>query len=231
MPSSLSATTSVEPTSKLTAPPLLDLLSDIPDHRDPRGVRHRLSTLLAAALAAVIAGRQTYISIARWITHHLNTDIADLGIDLCRRPSEATVRRALSSVNADRLDRVLGAWMFLRTGHIAGRRVIAINGKTVRGARDHPDPTSTAPHLLAALCHTTGTVLGQCQIDSKSNEIPALRDLLDVFDLNGALVTADALHCQHDRVLFELEAAYRHLEYAIGALPAVEVAASEHPPF
>ncbi|MGO3827117.1 MAG: hypothetical protein ACTJIF_11325, partial [Corynebacterium variabile] len=50
--------------------------------RKPRGIRHRLSTLLAAAQAAVIAGRRSYISISRWIIHHINTDITDFGVDL-----------------------------------------------------------------------------------------------------------------------------------------------------
>lgn len=108
------------------------------------------------------------------------------------------MRRPLSGVDADRLDLTLGAQMFTRTGRISGRRITAIDGKTVCGARDHTDPRSTAPHLVAALCHTTGIGPGQCQIDSKFNEIPALRDLLDVFDLDGVLVSADALHCQRD---------------------------------
>jgi predicted transposase YbfD/YdcC len=53
-----------------------------------------------------------------------------------------------------------------------------------------------APHLVAALDHVLGVVLGQVQVEEKSNEIPALRTLLEVFDLAGAVVTADAMHTQ-----------------------------------
>ena len=54
-----------------------------------------------------------------------------------------------------------------------GRLVIAIDGKTVRGAKNK---ALKAPHLVAALAHGTGAVLGQVGVDEKSNEIPAVRE-------------------------------------------------------
>ena len=77
-----------------------------------------------------------------------------------------------------------------------GQLVIAIDGKTVRGAKDR---NGKAPHLVAALAHGIGAVLGQVAADEKSNEIPAVRDLLKAFtDLAGAVITIDAMHTQHD---------------------------------
>lgn len=61
------------------------------------------------------------------------------------------------------------------------------------GARTSKDP---APHLLAALDQATGAVLTQQRVAGKSNEIPALRDLLEPLDLDGVVVTADAMHTQ-----------------------------------
>ena len=56
-----------------------------------------------------------------------------------------------------------------------------------------------APHLVAALAHGIGVVLGQVAVDAKSNEIPAVRDLLKAFaSLAGAVVTIDAMHTQAD---------------------------------
>ena len=68
------------------------------------------------------------------------------------------------------LDRVLGAWLHTRAVQAGGRLVIAIDGKAVRGAKDK---TGKAPHLVAALAHGIGAVLGQAAVDAKSNEIPA----------------------------------------------------------
>ena len=77
-----------------------------------------------------------------------------------------------------------------------GRLVIAADGKTVRGAKSK---NGKAPHLVAALVHGTGAVLGQVAADAKSNEIPAVRELLKAFTgLAGAVFTIDAMHTQHD---------------------------------
>ena len=71
--------------------------------------------------------------------------------------------------------------------------MIAIDGKTVRGARSK---TTTAPHLVAALDHATGVVVGQLAVTAKSNEIPAVQGLLELFDLTDVVVTVDAMHTQ-----------------------------------
>ena len=68
-----------------------------------------------------------------------------------------------------------------------------MDGKTMRGARTGDNP---APHLLAALDQAAGTVLTQRRVADKSNEIPALPELLAPMDLDGAVVTADAMHTQ-----------------------------------
>jgi predicted transposase YbfD/YdcC len=109
---------------------------------------------------------------------------------------ESTFRRAFALVSADVLDRVLGAWLHTRAVQGGGRLVIAIDGKTVRGARNK---TGKAPHLVAALAHGIGTVLGQVAVDEKPDEIPAVRELLKAFtDLAGVVFTIDAMHTQHD---------------------------------
>jgi len=177
----------------LVRPGLLELFEQIADPRARRGVRHRFAGLLAVALAAVPAGARSFTAIAEWVADADASSLSRLGVAAVRRPCEATIRRALARVDADHLDAVLGAWMRTRVGVLGGRRIIAIDGKTVRGARAGG---KVAPHLVAALDHSIGVVLGQVQVAAKSNEIPALRTLLDVFDLVGVVVTADAMHTQ-----------------------------------
>jgi predicted transposase YbfD/YdcC len=98
-------------------------------------------------------------------------------------------------LDAGLLDQLVGALMWTRTHTVAARRVIAVDGKTVRGARSK---TTTAPHLVAALDQRTGAVLGQLAVTAKSNEIPALQGLLKLFDLTDIVVTVDAMHTQTD---------------------------------
>lgn len=144
-------------------------------------------------MAAVLAGARSFVAIAEWAADAEAGVLVKLGIAAVRSPCEATIRRALARVDGEQLDGVLGAWMRARVGVLGGRRVIAIDGKTVRGARA---TGQVAPHLVAALDHTLGVVLGQVQVAAKRNEIPALRALLEAFDLVGAVVTTDAMHTQ-----------------------------------
>ena len=75
---------------------------------------------------------------------------------------------------------------------------VAVDGKTVRGART---AQASAPHLLAALIHG-GVVLAQRQIADKSNEITAFIPLLQPLDLTGFVITGDAMHTQRANAHF-----------------------------
>jgi len=157
--------------------------------------------MVAAGIAAVTAGARSLRAIAEWVADQDAETLAMLGLTGSRAPSEPTIRRVLTAIDADELDRVLGAWMWTRTQTGPdGRRVIALDGKTVRGARDHhlPQgaPGTVAPHLVSAYDHNTGTVLGQLAVAAKTNEIPAVRLVLKGFDLTDVVVTVDAMHTQ-----------------------------------
>ncbi|MHB8274167.1 MAG: ISAs1 family transposase [Dermatophilaceae bacterium] len=194
MPSSPSTATVDQPDPP---GPLLDLLATVPDPRDPRGVRYPLAAVLAVAVTAVLAGARSFAAIGEWAADLPGEHLVRIG--LTRAPEESTLRKLFARLDADRLDQVLGAWLWTRTGVVDGRRLIAIDGKTVRGARTRTGPgQSAAPHLVAAFDHDTGTVLGQLAVEAKSNEIPCVRDLLACFDLTDAVVTVDAMHTQTD---------------------------------
>jgi predicted transposase YbfD/YdcC len=174
---------------------LLDLLAQVPDPRKRRGRRHPLAGLLAVGIAAVIAGSRSFAAIGQWAADAGADVLAELGA--ARGPAEeSTFRRAFALISPDVLDQVLGAWLHTRARQVSGRLIIAIDGKTVRGAKDKD---GKAPHLVAALAHGIGAVLGQVAVAAKSNEIPAVRDLLNAFaSLAGAVITIDALHTQSD---------------------------------
>lgn len=190
--------TKAVPSQSAACPDLLTLLSSVPDPRDPRGVRHALPVILAVAIGAVLAGARSFAGIGEWVADQADQTLAALGAQGQDRPSESAIRRLLARLDANLLDRVIGAWMWTRTGVVAGRRVIAVDGKTVRGARRRGSTGQNAPHLVAAFDHTAGTVLGQLAVTAKSNEIPAVRTLLGCFDLTGAVVSLDAMHTQTD---------------------------------
>jgi hypothetical protein len=186
-------TSSLVPTARSQY--LVDLLAQVPDPGKRRGRRHPLAGLPAVGIAAVIAGSRSFAAIGQWAAGASPDVLAVLGA--ARGPAEeSTFRRAFALVSVDVLDRVLGAWLWTRTAQAGGRPVIAIDGKTVRGAKNKD---GKAPHLVAALAHGIGTVPGQVAVDPKSNEIPAVRELLKAFaDLAGTVLAIDAMHTQHD---------------------------------
>ena len=167
---------------------LVQVLADLPDPRRRRGVRHGLVGLVMVALAAVTAGARSSAAIGDWA--------AELtGDDLARAGEQSTFRRVFARLDAAVLDGLVGAFLWTRTATVAGRRVLAIDGKTLRGART---ATTAAPHLVAAFDHASGAVLGQLTTAAKSNEIPTVRTLLKTFHVNGVVVTVDAMHTQTD---------------------------------
>lgn len=80
-----------------------------------------------------------------------------------------------------------------------GRRVIAVDGKTLRGSAHGGED---GRHLLAALGHAHGAVLGQVDVGAKTNEIPRFSVLLGRIDIAGAVITADAMHAQRSHATY-----------------------------
>jgi hypothetical protein len=83
--------------------------------------------------------------------------------------------------------------------------VFAVDGKTMRGSRrtDTDGVTRPGQHLLAVIDHHTHAVLGQVDVDGKTNEITAFALLLDTLtstDLTRVVITVDALHTQREHV-------------------------------
>ncbi len=177
-------------------------LADVPDPRARRGIRHRLTVVITAAVCAVVAGYRSYTAIGEWVAD-LPADTATLvGIDPDRRPSETMIRRLLQAVDPDILAATIGKWLAARipSPEPGSRQAIALDGRTIRGSRTRDRP---ARHVLAAADQATGVVLASTDVDSKTNEITRFNALLDhIGDLHGVVVTADALHCQRDHVAY-----------------------------
>ncbi|KOG55389.1 transposase [Streptomyces virginiae] len=205
--------------ARLSAPEehsgLLDCLATVPDPRRAKGRRHPLTFVLALAACAVLSGARSLTAIAEWAADAPTTVLTALG-GPSREPSgptapaEATVRRVLQRIDGDTLDTAIGSWLAARdpdrppSGQAPGRRLrrsLAVDGKTVRGARRSD---GTQVHLLAAMTGT-GLVAAQREVGSKTNEITVFRPLLAELDLADTVITFDALHSQtaHARFLVE----------------------------
>ena len=122
-------------------------------------------------------------------------------------PSEATIRRSLSRLDAEVLARVIGAWLADHGRPDQRRRAITVDGKTLPGARRD----GRQVHLLSAMEHASRVVLAQHQVDGAPGEVPGFQPLLAGLELTGAVVTADALHTTREAAEFLVTA--KHADY------------------
>jgi predicted transposase YbfD/YdcC len=165
---------------------------------DPRLTRqcdHRLIDILVIAVSAIIACAESWEDIelyGRSKQAWLKTFLAlPNGI-----PSHDTFRRVFMLIDPDAFEGCFARWAQSLTNNVE-REVVAIDGKTVRrsGSRRH----NHGPlHLVSAWASDQGLVLGQREVDGKSNEITAIPELLDTLHLDGSIVTLDAMGCQKD---------------------------------
>jgi len=187
---------------------LLQALAAVPDPRARKGRRHRaLASILAITAAAMLAGNKNYLAIGQFAASLDPTQLRRLRASRdpdTRRylaPSESTIRRAVQRVDPQALDTVLNQW--LRSHELPGpERTFAADGKSVRTvAKINGQPCQ----LFSLLSHQSHLVWKQIRIPSKTNEIPALKTLLEDQDIAGGLLTVDALHTQHDTASYVVD--------------------------
>jgi hypothetical protein len=175
-------------------PSLISLLAELPDPRDPRGVRHPLVPVLALCLVATLAGCTSLAAISQFARDRGAAFAHALGFRRGKTPAPSTLSELLRNLDADALDALLGRWLAGR--HAAGWEVVALDGKTARGSRDGEAPGT---HLLAAYAPQAAAVIGQLRVDAKTNEHKAALRLLGILPpLNGAVVTGDAMFTHRD---------------------------------
>ncbi len=168
----------------------------MPDPRHARGQRHAWPLILTLLGAALLSGQRNVRGIGQWVAERAEELCALLQPPRGRLPSTATLRRALRAVDAEALERQIGAFgQGLPGGSPPGAprwAGQAVDGKAVRGANRH----GAKVHLVSLARHGDGVVLGQIRVDDKSNEITAAPALLAGRDLAGTVTTMDALLTQ-----------------------------------
>jgi len=179
---------------------LVALCRAVPDWRAKKGRDYSLPCLLAimvmATLAGVVRGQRDLAAFASKLTQFQLQALGSYRRRDGRRdyPKETTFQRVLAAVDAEALERVVVEWELRRCGRNADDQV-AIDGKAQCGSTPQM-PDEQKAQLVSAQSQPSGRVLGTVAVESKSNEIPAARTLLEKLGpLDGKLLMLDALHC------------------------------------
>jgi predicted transposase YbfD/YdcC len=175
---------------------LLRHFSELEDGREPWRIVYPLAEVLLLVVCATIAGCDDFDDIVAWGEHHLHflRQFSDFHHGI---PCERWLRSLLNRIDPLLFGRCFTSWV---ASLWPGRHdFIAIDGKTSRRTHDHRKGLK-ALHTLSAYATTARLVLAQTSVPEKTNEITAIPDLLDELaetgQLEGALVTIDAMGCQ-----------------------------------
>ena len=190
---------------------LLELFAGVPDGRAGQGRDHPVATVLALAAAAVVAGMKGYTAITGRVADVPAAVLADLylraGAIPAGPPSKTTIWRVLTDAGPELPGAAAGAWLMNLAGlatpaggvpdRAPGRGAliqVRLDGKAIRDAKD---ADGNQVRLLAALAGpdaAASVVAAQAEVGKKTNEVPMATVVLDQIDLEGKVVTADALH-------------------------------------
>jgi predicted transposase YbfD/YdcC len=170
---------------------LITILRGVTDPRSGNATRHDLLDVLSIALTASICGCESCVEYADFgeDREELFREFLSLKNGL---PSHDTFSRLFRLLDPQALSSCFLRFLEELGGDGAG--VIAIDGKTLRRSFDRAAGKS-ALHVVTAFGCEAQLVLGQKAVAGEGNEITAARALLGLIDCKGALVTADAIHC------------------------------------
>jgi DDE_Tnp_1-associated len=176
---------------------LLAALEEIPDPRRRQGRRYTLAHLLLFSVLAVLAGATSYRGILTFIGVHRERLNAVFGAGLRRAPAVNTLRALFQALDPVELEAAFrNHARALHDGVPAsGRRVIALDGKTLRRSFDHLHDRAAA-HVLSAFAGEAALILAHREVRDAPDEVPAAQALIEDLGVRGALFTADALHRQ-----------------------------------
>ena len=184
-----------------------DFFVDVTDPRIDRTKEHKLIDIITIAICAVISGADTWVSIEAygqakfdWFKKFLSLPN---GI-----PSHDTFARVFSRIDPQEFQESFLKWIQSVNNKTEGE-VISLDGKQLRHSYDRAGQKG-AITMVSAWASSQKLVLGQRKVNSKSNEITAMPELIKMLELKGCLVTIDAMGCQKAtvKILSEKQADY-----------------------
>jgi len=167
--------------------------SGLKDSRLNGKVWHRLTDILFIVVSGVICGYDELELIHVWAKAPETKKWLRKYIALPNGiPSLSTLKRGLSLIQPEEYSSRFISWM--KEGlDLPDKDIVSVDGKTSRGSKVNGHK---ALHMVSALCHSHGLVIGQTKTDEKSNEITAIPELLDQLFIEGCIVTVDAMGAQ-----------------------------------
>ena len=170
---------------------------EIEDTRQQGKVKYILVEVIVITIAAVTAGAEHWNEIAMYCKSKVDMFRREFNLKLENGvPTDDTFQRIFAIIKPDQLEKCFVNWT-RSISDIPEDEIVSVDGKTICGSRDD---NYSVIHMVSAWANKTGIVLGQQRVDEKSNEIPAVPQLLDLIDVQNCTITSDAMSCQKKTV-------------------------------
>jgi hypothetical protein len=165
------------------------------DPRIERTKAHLLIDIVAIAILAVISGADDWVAIETYgkVKYNWLKEFLELPNGI---PSHDTFSRVFARIEPNEFQKCFTSWVNSITKKL-GLEVIAIDGKTLKNSYDRNEKQKTL-HIVSAWSTSHQLILGQQKVDKKSNEITAIPALLEMLEIEGTIITIDAMGCQKE---------------------------------
>jgi transposase DDE domain len=165
----------------------------VDDPRSPRAKKHDLAEVLTCIVAGYVTGHITLRRCLGWCRRHVKW-LRKRGLSLKNGiASLSTVSRLLAGIDEELFLFVFIQWI----GKIVQTKGVhlAVDGKAVKGAAAKVKG-ERAPMFLNVVEAATGLVLAHLPISDKESEITSIPELLKYLNIQGSIITTDALGTQ-----------------------------------
>jgi hypothetical protein len=176
---------------------LLDLLEKIENPRSYHGKEYKLHHILFFTILALLSGAKTYSDVCLFIKKHFQQLKLIFNLKWRHPPETEAIRRILIRLDQEEVELAFREYNFaIADGDSNGQRHICFDGKALNGSFSHAK-NQRAARVFSAFSTLKEIVIAHLPLeDDKDHEIPAMQKFLLELDLQGVIVTADALHCQ-----------------------------------
>ena len=173
---------------------MIDYFDHVETEKEHNGYHYSVGEAITIMILGSFCGLRNVSQIHQWANHEHTKDFLRDNFGICKIPCYYWLLCLLKIMKPASLNQCFVQWVESLLDRKEGL-TLSLDGKTIRSTCTQKQGRNPL-HIISAQIADLGITLGQRAVDSKSNEIPAVQELLKELDISGCLVVADALNCQ-----------------------------------
>lgn len=189
---------------------MMEYFEEVETTQAYEGYYYSVAETLTIVVLGSLCGLKNISQIHQWAASGRTQEFLREEFGISRVPCYYWMLCLLKLVNPESLNECFTNWVEAVISEGSGdTKTLALDGKTVRstakmGSYENP------LHIVSAQLAEYGLTLGQQSADGKSNEIPAVQQLLRQLKIGGCMIVANALNCQKEtaKIIIEGKADY-----------------------